>query len=125
MSKEHPRRKFGGLPRPRHTQTPSVVYSDIMCELNLAEYRVLSYLILRIIGFHRPGDAEEIPLEQIVNGWVLADGRRMDRGVELNVRNVQRALRELEEMELVEIVPTTSGRGGSGPNLYRLRFNEE
>ena len=56
VSGEFMRRKFPGFRSPNYTQVPDKVFDELLSELNLAELKVLLYIIRRTFGFKKSSD---------------------------------------------------------------------
>lgn len=115
-------RSFAGFPRSNTTQVPDVFFDEIMPFLNLAELRVMSYVIRRTIGFKKDWDG--ISIDQLVNGIFRQDGSRFDWGTQLTEKTVKGALRSLIEKGFLIVEPQFDANGRQRENLYSLKWQD-
>lgn len=109
-------------PKPNTTPIPNILIDDWMADMTLGQLKTLLYITRRTYGFQRPeGDA--ISLNQMINGIVRRDGRRLDRGTGLSKPSLLQALRDLKEKGFIE-AEQQSDDGGNQPTKYRLVLEE-
>jgi DNA-binding transcriptional ArsR family regulator len=111
-----------GAPQFRFTPVPHEFLDSMMAGLTHGELKVGLYLMRRTYGWGK--DDGEMHVQQICRGLVI-DGERKDDGTGLSESAVKRALRSLRDKGLVEIIPTKKDDGSAGPNMYRLRLQDE
>jgi hypothetical protein len=111
---------FAGLHQPRTTQVPDDLFDWIMPYLTGAELKVLLYIIRRTFGFKKEADA--ISLDQLCNGIVRRDGRRLDYGTGLKRPTVLEALRSLRAKNLIIAQQQLDPATGTRPTIYALRL---
>jgi hypothetical protein len=114
--------RFAGLAAPSYTQTPDEIFDWIMAYLKGAELKVLLYIVRRTFGFKKAADA--ISLEQLCNGIVRRDGRRLDLGTGLKRQTVLAALRSLREKNLIVSLQQYDATSGSRPTVYALNMRQ-
>jgi predicted RNA-binding Zn-ribbon protein involved in translation (DUF1610 family) len=74
--------EFSGFVAPTTTDTPNELFDIVLPRINnLAELKVVLYIIRRTFGFHKQIDW--IALSQFEHGIVTKDGQRLDDGVGL------------------------------------------
>ncbi|ACZ43719.1 hypothetical protein Tter_2836 [Thermobaculum terrenum ATCC BAA-798] len=115
--------RFEGITAPTYTQTPDAVFDWIMPYLTGAELKVLLYIIRRTFGFKKEADA--ISIEQLCNGIVTRDGRRLDLGTGLKRATVLEALRSLREKNLIIAQQQRDPLTGSKPTVYSLNLRQD
>ncbi len=115
--------RFEGISAPTYTQTPDAVFDWIMPYLTGAELKVLLYIIRRTFGFKKEADA--ISIEQLCNGIVTRDGRRLDLGTGLKRATVLEALRSLREKNLIVAQQQRDPLTGSKPTVYSLNLRQD
>ncbi len=108
--------RFEGIAAPAYTQTPDEVFDWIMAYLKGAELKVLLYIVRRTFGFKKAADA--ISIDQLCNGIVRRDGRRLDLGTGLKRPTVLTALRSLREKNLIVSLQQYDAASGSRPTVY-------
>ncbi len=112
--------RFAGIAAPAYTQTPDEVFDWIMAYLKGAELKVLLYIVRRTFGFKKAADA--ISIDQLCNGIVRRDGRRLDLGTGLKRPTVLTALRSLREKNLIVALQQYDAASGSRPTVYALNM---
>lgn len=112
--------RFEGIAAPAYTQTPDEVFDWIMAYLKGAELKVLLYIVRRTFGFKKAADA--ISIDQLCNGIVRRDGRRLDLGTGLKRPTVLTALRSLREKNLIVSLQQYDAASGSRPTVYALNM---
>jgi DNA-binding transcriptional ArsR family regulator len=123
----HPR--FGGVFRgvfkaPGYTQFPNELLDSLMPYLSGAEFKVLAYIARRTFGFHR--QHARISFEQLCNGLVLPDGRRVDGGTGLSRSTVQGAIDSLEEAGVLIVRRAGNVKGvATYKNTYTIAVEGE
>lgn len=120
---EHPAidwSQFEGLVAPTYTQTPDAIFDWIAPFIGCTELRVLLYITRRTFGFKKQTDA--ISVDQMCNGIVTRDGRRLDFGTQLKRATVLAAVKGLREKNLILIRQQSDDDGGSRPTLYSLNI---
>jgi DNA-binding MarR family transcriptional regulator len=115
-------RKFKGYAWPRYTPTPDEYYDFHMQDMSLGEMRVLSYIIRRTLGSQR--NAENISLDEMLNGRMTADGRILDRGTGLSKSTLVASIRSLEDKGFIVVERRQSDDKGYERNIYRLNMQE-
>lgn len=111
--------KLCGLPNPNTTPFPNCIVDQWLPDFTGAELKVLLYLIRRTLGFHRTCDTAS--LNQICNGIVRKDGRRLDRGTGLSKSTVCDALNALIDWGMIRRVQHQDPKtGGDLPTEYVL-----
>ena len=111
---------FAGFDAPRYTQTPDVLFDELLPYLSEAELKVLLYIIRRTFGFKKEADA--ISISQMVYGIVKADGSRLDWGAGCSESSVKRGIRGLLEKGLIRRENRRSPERGDETPIYRLRM---
>ena len=111
---------FSGFPRSNSTQVPDVFFDEIMPFLNLAETRVLLYIIRRTIGFKKDWDG--ISLDQMANGIIKTNGERLDHGTGLHANSIRSATKSLVEKGVLVVSEQFDRDGGQKENRYCLRW---
>jgi replication protein O len=112
--------RFGGLDAPAYTQVPDDLVDWVMAYLTGAELKVLLYIVRRTFGFKKAADA--ISIEQLCNGIVTHDGRRLDLGTAMKRSTVLEALRSLRQKNLIVARPQSDVLTGSRPTMYALNL---
>jgi hypothetical protein len=107
--------RYPGIQAPTYTQTPDEIFDWIAPLLSEPELRVLLYIVRRTFGFKKGADA--ISIDQMCNGIVTREGRRLDYGTGLSRSPVQKALRALRAKNIILAQPQVDADGGSGPTL--------
>lgn len=115
-------RQFSGFPRSNTTQVPDVFFDEIMPFLNLAETRVLLYIIRRTIGFKKDWDG--ISLNQMANGIIKTSGERLDHGTGLHPNSIRAATKALVEKGILVVSEQFDRDGGQKENRYCLRWED-
>ena len=93
---------------PNTTQYPNFVLDWIMPLLTGEEFKVLSYVIRRTLGFRKQGD--EISISQIANGIVKRGVGRVDLGTGLSEPTILKALSYLADDLGIIIVQKATGK---------------
>jgi RNA polymerase-binding transcription factor DksA len=115
---------FPGFYLPLYTQTPDLLFDEIMPYLTGAELKCLLYIVRHTLGFKKHSDA--LSVEQFTKGVISRDGVRQDWGTGLARTTALDALRSLKERGLVEAIEQRStevGSRGSMPTIYSLRLD--
>ncbi len=115
--------RFEGLDMPNYTQTPDAIFDWVMAYLTGAELKILLYIIRRTFGFKKAEDA--ISIDQLCNGIITRDGRRLDLGTGLKRPTVLEGVRALREKKLIITRQQTDIDTGSRPTLYSLNLRQE
>jgi Bacteriophage replication protein O len=114
--------RFGGLDAPAYTQVPDDLVDWVMAYLTGAELKVLLYIVRRTFGFKKAADA--ISIEQLCNGIVTHDGRRLDLGTAMKRSTVLEALRSLRQKNLIDARSQVDAFTGTRPTVYALRLRQ-
>ncbi len=112
-----------GLPNPNTTPLPNCIVDDYLPFFTGAELKVILYLVRRTLGFHKTRDA--ISLNQICNGIVRKDGRRLDRGTGLHKSTACDALNALTGWGMITRVTRRDPVRGDLPTEYILWIEGE
>ena len=112
-----------GLDTPNYTQTPDAIFDWVMAYLTGAELKILLYIVRRTFGFKKAEDA--ISIDQLCNGIITRDGRRLDLGTGLKRPTVLEGVRTLREKKLIITRQQTDSDTGSRPTLYSLNLRQE
>ncbi len=112
-----------GLPNPNTTPLPNCIVDEYLPFFTGAELKVLLYLVRRTLGFHKTRDA--ISLNQICNGIVRKDGRRLDRGTGLHKSTACDALNALVGWGMIKRVTRRDLARGDLPTEYILWIEGE
>jgi hypothetical protein len=87
------------------------------------EWKVLSYTMRRIFGFHKEGHQDRISLTQYQTGTVSKEtGAQLDHGTGLSRKTVVAVLAALCRFKLIECVAPNDPRFDEGA-LYRLQID--
>lgn len=86
---------FQGFSPLNYTQTPDQFFDEVAPFLSEAQLKVMLYVIRRTYGFKK--DADKISLNQMLNGIVTKEGKRLDYGVGVKKKALLKALNWLEE----------------------------
>ena len=113
---------FGGVATLNGTQIPDAYFDEVMAPLGPSAFMVLMYVARRTFGFKRHSD--QISLDQICDGIVTRDGRRLDHGTGLAKSTVVLALDRLVAFGLIRKEKNTDARGGQLANTYRIVFKD-
>lgn len=111
---------FQGFPYPNTTQVPDMLFDHIMQDLDEKELKVLLYIIRRTFGFKK--QADNISLNQLVNGITTRDGRILDRGTGLSKATVARALQSLKQKNIINATQNSDPKKGNLPTTYSLKM---
>jgi hypothetical protein len=114
--------RFGGLDAPAYTQVPDDLVDWVMAYLTGAELKVLLYIVRRTFGFKKAADA--ISIEQLCNGILTHDGRRLDLGTAMKRSTVLEALRSLRQKNLIEARSQVDAFTGTRPTVYALKLRQ-
>lgn len=107
---------------PNSFQTPNVYIDEYLHILSGNEYKVLSYMMRRIFGFHKNRD--RISVSQISKGLVSSQtGEQLDYGTGLSKVTVISCLEKLQEYGLV-IKVSENNKGNQGA-AYELSIMPE
>lgn len=112
-----------GLPNPNTTPLPNCIVDEYLPFFTGAELKVILYLVRRTLGFHKTRDA--ISLNQICNGIVRKDGRRLDRGTGLHKSTACDALNALAGWGMIKRMPRRDPARGDLPTEYILWIEGE
>ena len=115
--------RYAGFAAPNYTPVPDDVFDVIAPRLSEAELRVLLYIVRRTFGFKK--QADRISLNQVIEGIITGDGRRLDEGTGMSRQGVMRGIKGLLEKQIVTVQKAVSEDGVNQINLYALRFREE
>ncbi len=113
---------FGGVATLNGTQIPDAYFDEVMAPLGPSAFMVLMYVARRTFGFKRHSD--QISLDQICDGIVTREGRRLDHGTGLAKSTVVLALDRLVAFGLIRKEKNTDARGGQLANTYRIVFKD-
>lgn len=112
-----------GLPNPNTTPLPNCIVDEYLPFFTGAELKVILYLVRRTLGFHKTRDA--ISLNQICNGIVRKDGRRLDRGTGLHKSTACDALNALVNWGMIKRITRRDPVRGDLPTEYVLWIEGE
>jgi hypothetical protein len=86
--------EFGGFVPPKKNYFPMPnEWTDITAEIdNLAELKVVEYVLRHTWGFQEFGIAKTISVDEFMHGRKRADGSRMDKGTKLSEQSVRNGL---------------------------------
>ncbi len=112
-----------GLPSPNTTPLPNCIVDEYLPYFTGAELKVILYLVRRTLGFHKTRDA--ISLNQICNGIVRKDGRRLDRGTGLHKSTACDALNALVGWGMLKRIARRDPLRGDLPTEYVLWIEGE
>src|SRR5215213_7565443 len=112
-----------GLPNPNTTPFPNCIVDEYLPYFTGAELKVILYLVRRTLGFHKTRDA--ISLNQICNGIVRKDGRRLDHGTGLHKSTACDALNSLINWGMIKRVTRRDPVRGHLPTEYILWIDGE
>ncbi len=112
-----------GLPNPNTTPLPNCIVDEYLPFFTGAELKVILYLVRRTLGFHKTRDA--ISLNQICNGIVRKDGRRLDRGTGLHKSTACDALNTLAGWGMIKRMTRRDPARGDLPTEYTLWIEGE
>lgn len=122
MTNEQNTTKFLGFSEPNYTQIPNIIIDKIMPFLTGNEFKVLTYIARRTLGFHKVQDS--ISLSQLVSG-IKRNGRVVNYGTRLSKATVARCLNSLEKKGYIVRVRRSNEARGDLPTGYSLRFRRE
>lgn len=112
-----------GLPNPNTTPLPNCIVDEYLPYFTGAELKVILYLVRRTLGFHKTRDA--VSLNQICNGIVRKDGRRLDRGTGLHKSTACDALNALVGWGMLKRIARRDPIRGDLPTEYVLWIEGE
>lgn len=102
-----------------------VSWTDITAKINnLAELKVVEYILRHTWGFQEYGLKKHITIDEFVNGRRRRDGTRMDQGTGLSERGVRYGLDKAVEDGLIEEEVDDSDRGRQ-KKYYSLRMRQD
>ena len=103
--------------------TPNAYADRFMHLLTSDEWKVLSYTMRRIFGFHKEGHQDRISLTQYQTGTVSKEtGAQLDHGTGLSRKTVVAVLASLCRFKFIECVAPNDPRFDEGA-LYRLQID--
>ena len=108
---------------PHFTQIPDLILDSWMSELSGAEFKVLMYVARRTYGFRRESD--EISIDQMADGIVTRDGRRLDGGTGLSRNTVAKTVADLVSKGVLIRKTRTDDRGGNLPSTFSINFSSD
>lgn len=111
------------FPKLPFTQTPDVLFDDIMVELSHPELLCLLYIIRHTFGYQKDG-GDTITIDQFCNG-MTKEGKQVDRGTGLHARTVYAALATLEKRGLIVRSRRHRHDGRQLPTFYALNQADE
>lgn len=114
---------FPGFDVLSYTPIPDSFIDELMCHLTEAELRVALYIMRRTFGFKKRAD--DISINQMVNGITTRDGRVLDQGCGVQRAAIIRAVRGLESKGVVIAHRNQSPERGNEATTYALRFKGE
>src|SRR5207247_624010 len=94
------------------------LFDELMAVLSGAEFKVVSYIARRTLGFKK--DSDNISLKQMVDGITTKQGKVLDRGTGLNKDTVVTAIRNLEAMGVIVRNRRRSTTKGDEATTYSL-----
>jgi hypothetical protein len=113
---------FEGFNSPSFTQTPNVLFDELMPDLKEAELKVLLYIVRRTWGFAGKQEGDAISLGQLCNGIITSKGERLDRGTGLSRAGVTKALLSLRKKGIITRIKNRDEARGDLPSTYKLRM---
>jgi len=112
--------EFRGFTTPTATPVPDQFFDELLPTLNLAQMRVLLFIIRCTYGSRRV--AADISLRQMLEGIHDADGYPLAPGVGLSKATVCRALAALRRRRIIVVERRRSVEMGNEPTTYRLNM---
>lgn len=85
--------------KPNFTQTPNVIFDELMADLTGGELRCLLYICRRTYGFHR--DSDSISYSQFEHGIKDKEGNQVDMGCGLSRETISISLQALEDRKII------------------------
>lgn len=124
MAKQTDGQSFEGFDVPKQNwfKTPNVLL-EIMQSANLAEVKVVLYLIRHTWGFQEYGRFKRITVDEFERGRKRKDGSRIDSGAGLSRQSVISGLQAAENRGYVE-VQVDQRDAGRIKKYYRLRMKK-
>lgn len=83
---------------------PNEILDYYMAGLSGAEYKVLSYIVRKTFGYNKGDKGDKIPMVQLINGTIKANGEHQDYGTGLSERSIREAVKSLEAAGLIEVI---------------------
>jgi len=111
---------YPGFGVPTFTQVPDDFIDEVAPRLREGELRVMLYVIRRTYGFGKLAD--RISINQLCNGIMTRDGRRLDWGTGMSRSAVRRGVDGCIKKGLLTVTREQSKNGEFETNLYALRF---
>ncbi len=112
--------EFEGFHFPTTTPVPDQLFDNFLHLLSGAELKVILYIIRRTFGFKK--QADNISLNQMLDGIVKRDGTRLDWGTGLSKPTLLKALRSLKTKNLIVVERRSSEKKGDEASRYYLKF---
>lgn len=113
---------FTGFSTPNTTPVPDQLIDELMAELSGSQFKVVIYIVRRTLGFKK--NADDISLDQMVNGIKRADGSVLDNGTGLNKDTVINAVKSLVEKGVITAKHNDDPIKGYLTTTYSLRFKD-
>lgn len=114
---------FAGFSPPHYTPVPDELLDDFLHVLSGAELKVILYIVRRTFGFKK--DADDISLNQMLNGIIKHNGERLDSGTGLSKPTLLKALRTLKNRGLIVSERRQSEEKGDEATRYHLKMKGE
>jgi hypothetical protein len=111
-----------GYRLPQYTQIPDLLLDYQMAHLTGAELKVVLYICRRTFGFKKDTDA--ISFNQMLEGIVTQDGRRLDYGTGLSRDSLNKAIKSLEAKGIILVIRSADAKGSKQTNLYALNVGQ-
>lgn len=111
-----------GYQVPQYTQIPDLLLDYQMAHMSGAELKVALYICRRTFGFKKPSDT--ISFNQMLEGIVTHDGRRLDYGTGLSRDALAKAIKGLEAKQVILVVRSQDEKGSKQVNLYALNVGQ-
>lgn len=112
--------KKPGIIIPNATQMPNEILDYYMAGLSGAEYKVLSYIVRKTFGYNKGDKGDKIPMVQLINGTIKANGEHQDYGTGLSERSIREAVKSLEAAGLIEVIREKINKDTNEINFYKL-----
>jgi DNA-binding MarR family transcriptional regulator len=113
-----PLARFTGYSSPNYTPIPDLLLDEHLAFLSEKELKVLLYICRRTFGFKK--EADDISIEQMVNGIVRKDGKRLDYGTGLSRPSVTKAVQSLEAKNFIIKICRRDAKRGDLSSTYQL-----
>jgi len=119
-SVQNPPSNFKGYSSPNYTPIPDIIFDEQLAFLSGIELKVLFYICRRTFGFKK--DSDNISIDQMVDGIVTKDGKRLDYGTGLSRPSVIKAVTELINKNYIIRARRKDLKNGDLPSSYMLNL---